>query len=196
MIALWKMGTMDSYRSICDRFNVGRATALRAVRRVTHALFNLAPQYISWPLGDKAQLTMRKFEENSGFLRTIGAIDGTHIKIEAPKENSIDYINRKGYHSIQLQVVCNYRAMITHCYVGHPGSVHDQRVFRQSEVAEYLNDDSKFPFDSHLVGDSAYELHQHLLVPFKDNGHLTAAQKILISVNRLPKLLLKGVLHF
>lgn len=29
-----------------------------------------------------------------------------------------------------------------------------------------------------LVGDAAYELHQHLLVgPFKDNGHLTAAQK-------------------
>ncbi|XP_076547719.1 uncharacterized protein LOC117610162 [Osmia lignaria lignaria] len=74
-------------------------------------------------------------------------------------------------------VVCNHRAMITHCYVGHLGSVHDQRVFIQSEVAEYLNDDSKFPFDNHLVGDSGYELHQHLLVPFKDNGHLTAAQK-------------------
>ena len=140
-------------------------------------MFNLAPQCISWPSGDEAQLTMRKFEENSGFVRTIGAKDGTYIKIEIPKENFKDYINRKGYHSIQLQVVCNHRAMITHCYVGHPGSVHDRGVFRQSEVAEYLNDDCKFPFDNHLVGDSAYELHQHLLVPFKDNGHLTAAQK-------------------
>lgn len=64
--------------------------------------------------------------------------------------------------------------LITHCYVGHPGSVHDQRVFRQSEVALYLNDEEKFPFDSHIIGDSAYELHEHLLVPFKDNGHLTA----------------------
>jgi len=61
--------------------------------------------------------------------------------------------------------------------VGHPGSLHDQKVFRQSEVAAYLNNEEKFLFDSHLVGDSAYELHQHLLVPFKDNGHLTAAQK-------------------
>jgi len=67
--------------------------------------------------------------------------------------------------------------VITHCYVGHPGSVHDQRVFRQSEVALYLNDEEKFPFDSHIIGDSAYELHEHLLVTFKDNGHLTAAQK-------------------
>lgn len=61
--------------------------------------------------------------------------------------------------------------------MGHPGSVHDQRIFRQSEVATYLNNDEKFPFDSHLVGDSAYVLHEHLLVPFKDNGHLSTAQK-------------------
>lgn len=74
-------------------------------------------------------------------------------------------------------MVCDHKMCITHCYVGHPGSVHDQRIFRQSEVATYMNDEAKFPCDSHLIGDSAYELHQHLLVPFKDNGHLTAAQK-------------------
>lgn len=66
---------------------------------------------------------------------------------------------------------------IIHCYVGHPGSVHDQRVLRLSEVAVYLQNEEKFPFDSHIIGDSAYELHEHLLVPFKDNGHLSTAQK-------------------
>ncbi|XP_011704880.1 PREDICTED: putative nuclease HARBI1 [Wasmannia auropunctata] len=171
------MATLDSYRSICDRFNVGRATGLRAVRRVTRALFNIAHEFISWPSGEQAQTVINKFKENSRFPNTIGAIDGTHIKIEGPKENAADYINRKGYHSIQLQVVCDYRAFITHCYVGHPGSVHDQRVFRQSEVATYLNDEAKFPFDSHIVGDCAYALHERLLVPFKDNGHLSAAQE-------------------
>ncbi|KAK0071510.1 hypothetical protein PV325_012790 [Microctonus aethiopoides] len=35
MIAVWKMSTMDSYRPVCDRFNVGRATAVRAVGRVS-----------------------------------------------------------------------------------------------------------------------------------------------------------------
>ncbi|KYN27563.1 Putative nuclease HARBI1, partial [Trachymyrmex cornetzi] len=78
----------------------------------------------------------------------------------------------KGYETISPRVVCDHRALITHCYVGHPGSVHDQRIFRQSEVATYLNNE-----DSHLVGDCAYALHEHLLVPYKDNGHLSAAQK-------------------
>ncbi|XP_032689043.1 uncharacterized protein LOC116852623 isoform X2 [Odontomachus brunneus] len=60
---------------ICDRFNVD----------------------------DRAQIIMHNFERASGFPKIIGAIDGTHIKIEAPKQNPTDYINRKGYHSIQLQ---------------------------------------------------------------------------------------------
>ncbi|KMQ82932.1 nuclease harbi1 [Lasius niger] len=116
MIALWKMATMDLYRSICDRFNVGRATALRAVRRVTRALFKVAHQFISWPSNEQAQTIMHKFEENR-FPNVIGAIDGTHIRIEAPTQNAMDYINRKGYHSIQLRVVCDHKALITHCYV-------------------------------------------------------------------------------
>jgi len=49
--------------------------------------------------------TARFLEEKKGFPRVIGIIDGTHIKIEAPKENYESYINRKGYHFIQLQVI-------------------------------------------------------------------------------------------
>lgn len=177
MIALWKMATADSYRSVCDRFNVGRATAVRAVRRVCHALFKRASRFIQWPTGDHAIEVMRGFERASGFPKTIGAIDRTHIRINAPKQNPVDYINRKGFHSIQLQLVCDHKALITHCYAGNPGSVHDQRVFRLSEVADYLNDDDAFPEDSHILGDSAYEIHQHLLIPYRDNGHLSEKQK-------------------
>lgn len=73
-------------------------------------------------------------------------------------------------------MICNHRTLITHCYTGHTGSVHDQRVFRQSEVVDFLNDAEKFPANSHILGDAAYELHQHLLTSFRDNGHLTEKQ--------------------
>lgn len=55
--------------------------------------------------------------------------------------------------------------------------MHDQRVFRLSEVHEYLEDPNKFQEDSHLVGDAAYNLHKHLMTPYRDNGHLTVKQK-------------------
>lgn len=45
------------------------------------------------------------FEATSGFPKVIGAIDGTHINIIAPKNCPEAYINRKGHHSIQLQVI-------------------------------------------------------------------------------------------
>lgn len=67
--------------------------------------------------------------------------------------------------------------LITHCYVGHPGSLHDQRVLRLSEVADYLQQEAKFPDNSHILGDAAYEIHEHLLTPFRDNGHLTERQQ-------------------
>ncbi|KAK4886756.1 hypothetical protein RN001_003027 [Aquatica leii] len=52
------------FRSVCDRFNVGRATAVRAVRRVCHALFIRASRFIQWPTGDHAVDVMRGFERS------------------------------------------------------------------------------------------------------------------------------------
>jgi len=46
-----------------------------------------------------------------------------------------------------------------------------------SEVHNYLEDPEKFPNNSHLVGDAAYSLHEHLMTPYRDNGHLTNKQK-------------------
>lgn len=76
-----------------------------------------------------------------------------------------------------LQAVCDHTTRFIHIYVGNVGSVHDSRVFRLSSLYEYINDETKFPNDTHLIGDAGYMLHRHLLVPYTDNGHLTAQQK-------------------
>ncbi|XP_031328040.1 putative nuclease HARBI1 [Photinus pyralis] len=104
-----------------------------------------------------------------------GAIDGTHVSITAPKEHPEAYVNRKGVHSMQLQVVCDHTGKFIHCYTGHLGSVHVVH-FMRSEVFQFLNDPEKFPNNYHLLGDAAYTLHKHLMVPYKDNSHLTIRQ--------------------
>lgn len=63
-----------------------------------------------------------------------------------------------------------------HCYVGEVGSVHDARVLAKSDLTRFFCDDC-FPDDSHLIGDEAYNIGKYLLVPFKNNGHLTPEQK-------------------
>lgn len=157
---------------------MGMATAHRAVRRVTYALYSIAPQLIKWPQGDVVCTTLDNFKKAKDFPGVIGAIDGTHIKIRAPPRDAPSYINRKGYHSIILQAICDSEGVFTHCYAGPVGSVHDARVFRNSPVANFLEDpDRYFPNNSHLIGDAAYSIHSHCMIPFRNNGHLTLREK-------------------
>lgn len=49
------------------------------------------------------------------------------------------------------------------------------RVFRLSNIGS-LCTDVHFPQDSHILGDAAYCVTKHVMVPFKDNGHLSERQ--------------------
>ncbi|KAJ8935703.1 hypothetical protein NQ314_012680 [Rhamnusium bicolor] len=105
-----------------------------------------------------------------------GAVDGSHIPIIAPKESVASYINRRGFHSVLLQGVCDEKKMFIDWYAGEVGSIHDACLFRRSELGRRFGD-LQFPQDGHLLGDSAYSLTTKLLVPYKDNGHLTNIEK-------------------
>lgn len=83
---------------------MGIATAWRAVQRVVKALYRKRATFIRWPTVEECNRSMETIKQKHGFPNVIGAIDGTHIKIIAPNINSDSYINRKGFHSIQLQV--------------------------------------------------------------------------------------------
>ena len=66
------------------------------------------------------------------------AIDCTHIAIKAPHRHQENYINRKGFHSIRLQCVCDQQMMFTDCFAVWPGSVHDVRVLCNLPCTEML----------------------------------------------------------
>ncbi|KAF4528919.1 hypothetical protein B566_EDAN012619 [Ephemera danica] len=179
LIALWIFGTPDSYRSVADRFDVGRNTALRCVRRVTDALCTLSMTYIVWPTGHQVAGVVQDFQASQGFPGVVSAIDGSHIPILGPREDKEAYRNRHDRLSINLQACCDSDMKFTHCYAGEVGSVHDARVFRKSEVHDFATRRSAtyFPQHTHIIGDLAYPCLPTLLTPCKDNGHLTRRQK-------------------
>ena len=53
-----------------------------------------------------------KFLETNEFFQCIGAIDCTHIDIAKPNKHYLDYSNRKGCFSPDIQGVCDYK----HCF--------------------------------------------------------------------------------
>lgn len=90
------------------------------------------------------------------------------------------YINRKGFHSIVLQAICNHKLVFTDCFVGWPGSTHDARVLRRSDIYTQLTERNEtMPCDnSYIIRDSAYPLKRWLMTPFRDNGRLSASRRI------------------
>ena len=50
-----------------------------------------------------------EFESKFGMAQAFGCIDGTHVPLLRPFENSQDYYCYKSFFSLNIQAVCDYR---------------------------------------------------------------------------------------
>jgi len=88
----------------------------------------------------------------AGFPRVVGAIDCAHERIVCPdRNNAVAFINRKQFYSVNVQVVCDSKALITNIVERWPGSTHDSRIFDKSTIAEQFRDGS---INGLLIGDN------------------------------------------
>lgn len=58
-------------------------------------------------MGDQANIK-QQFVAMSGFENVIRAIDCTHVAIRVPSQNEAAFVNRKQFHSINVQVIFNF----------------------------------------------------------------------------------------
>ncbi|XP_031351061.1 putative nuclease HARBI1 isoform X2 [Photinus pyralis] len=117
-----------------------------------------------------------------GFPGIIGAIDCTHISIisppvEDPQYPAIAFLNRKGYYSINVQIICNAHLKILAINARYPGSVHDSGIWTTSDIKQvlrnaYQNGDTS----SWLIGDAGYPLEPWLMTPISGQN-LTEAER-------------------
>lgn len=97
------------------------------------------------------------------FSGVSGAIDCTHVWISRPKRRPGElFRNRKGYFSINVQVVGDAELRVRHIVARWPGSTHDARIFNESNVRDHFELN---PGNGMLLGDSAYPLLPYLITP-------------------------------
>lgn len=160
LIYIKYVSSQQTMQAIADLFGVCEATVYSPVRRITSVICTeLMPEIIKWPRDHNVQPNVRDFKDRTGFPGVIGAIDGSRIPIGTPKDHPENYINRKKFHSIVLQAICDPNMHFIDVFCGWPGSVYDARVLKNSEIYWLAtNTDNMFPGNVHLLGDAAYPL--------------------------------------
>ncbi|XP_067142706.1 putative nuclease HARBI1 [Centruroides vittatus] len=150
------------------QLKVAQSTVSRIMPSVVNSIIRRLGHTISFPRSREQQLDVSsRFFIISQMPGVVGAIDCTHIAIKAPpasKYNEESFINRKGFHSINVQVVCDSQLRILNINPLYPGRTHDAFIWRNSTLRENF-EDGVIGRGLWLLGDSAYPLETWLLTP-------------------------------
>ena len=172
---------------------MGKATAIFVTNQFLKAVRKKRDQFIQFPVQfDDAKKNIEDFKCPSKFPNVVGAIDGTHIEICAPKQNVHDYFNRNHYYIIVLHGIVDVNQKFLHVTTGFPGSMHDSRILRWTEVYDLAFDEeilavplmklnNATPIRPLLLGDPAYALSNWLMKPYP-LANISRRQKNLIGI--------------
>lgn len=165
LIALRFYATGSFQMTDGDLFGVHQSTAGRIVHRVSTAISELRPKYITFPSEEEQQRIKRQFYGIKEFPGVIGCIDGTHVELSMKPDVQCPELfrNRKNRFSINVQVLFDAELSIRDIVTRWYGSAHDARIFRESLVNDKLQD---LPPHTWILGDSGYPCLPYLITPF------------------------------
>ncbi|KAG8230335.1 hypothetical protein J437_LFUL000606, partial [Ladona fulva] len=123
--------------------SLSQPSVSRAVKKIMEALNSpqLLGKWIVFPQGQRERMEIiQNNYQATAISGVLGYVDGTHIPIKAPPEDEHLYFNRKHYHSINAQIVCDSGMRILNVLARHPGSAHNSHVWKNSAVRKKLED--------------------------------------------------------
>lgn len=118
------------------------------------------------------------FNQKWNFPHCLGAMDGKHIVIEAPKNSGTEYYNYKGTFSIILFALVDANYLFTFVDIGCQGRISDGGVFRNTILFKKLENkeldlptEKPLPFQEDstpyvFVADDAFALSSNIMKPF------------------------------
>ena len=113
---------------IGDTANVHKSTVSRVVNSVTSVLCRRLDKFVCFP--DNLQQLKADFFELAGMPGIVGAVDGTHVRIQAPSgDQEYLYVNRRNITASTLKLSVTAKNRILDVVADWSGSVHDSRVF-------------------------------------------------------------------
>ena len=146
---------------------VCQGTARNCLVRVTEALVKRRADFMFMPSMEEMAETSSLMEERFHLPRFAMAVDGMMVRFsEAPRglpegKHKQQFWCRKQFYALNCQVVANEK-FILDVDCRWPGSTHDSRVWRQSDVKEYMERQRRY----FVAGDSGYPKSEVLIKPY------------------------------
>ncbi|KAJ3665363.1 hypothetical protein Zmor_000860 [Zophobas morio] len=154
-----------------DLHGISQPSVSRIVHRVSRAIAGVLPRFVHWP--QDIERVKQDFYDVAHFPNIVGCVDCTHIKIKNPDgSRPLLYCNRKGFYSVNVQVVCDATSRITHIVARWRGSVHDSRIWNNCTLKDDFEHGRKTGI---LLGDSGYACTPYMLTPLL-NTHNAAEE--------------------
>lgn len=120
--------------SLGDQFRLGTSTVSEIIQVTTKAIHeNLKPIVMPEPT-QQTWLESLGFFKRWNFPHCCGAVEGKHICIEQPPHSGSTFWTYRGFHSMVLMAVCDFRYRFLCVDVGAPGRQSDANVFRNSTM--------------------------------------------------------------
>ncbi|KAI7789427.1 hypothetical protein IRJ41_012110 [Triplophysa rosa] len=139
-VCLRYLSTGDSFTTIASSFRLGISTVGMIVRETCDQIcLQLKDTYMPTPTEDIWKHTVRRFNERWNFPKCIGALDGKHVKIEAPANTGSLFFNYKGTFSIVLLALVDADYRFLAIDVGSYGGNSDGGIFADSALGRTLH---------------------------------------------------------
>jgi hypothetical protein len=173
LMTLWFLGRGAAYADIAAQFGVSSIDYRDLLIDELAAMFEL---FVIWPRGadfgaacaEFSRLKSRDRDQEFGFNRCCGCLDGTFIRINRPLAFTFDlgaeHNTYKKYYAIQAVLVCMTNFVITYAHVGTAGSHPDIWILKRSDL--YLRINSYIRAGSYMLADSGLQLFTWMLIPF------------------------------
>ncbi|XP_068612599.1 putative nuclease HARBI1 [Brachionichthys hirsutus] len=148
--------------SMGDTIGISQASMSRCVSNVTRALVEKAPDFITFDRDDPSrERSSQEFRRVAGFPGVLGVLDCVQVTIKAPNNEDSSYVNKKGFHSVGCQLVCDARGLLLGAETCWPGGLKDADVLERSRLRQQLQGVQ----DGWLLGDRRYPLKKWVMTP-------------------------------
>ncbi|KAL6462990.1 hypothetical protein MHYP_G00294120 [Metynnis hypsauchen] len=151
-------------RKITDLLGLERSSANEAVSIISTVLADMAPSFITFPVGYNDRMGVAQgFKNMSGIPHVVGVLGCLHIKVTPPPAEESLFLNTLGYHSVMVQMISDADGNLLSVERCCPGGALEQAVWERSSICQEF---SSFQHgQTWVVGGRGLPPGRHVLTP-------------------------------